>query len=95
MNPLTGIVKIHAHIIRRATLHRTYPIPLVVPTPIIDEEMTCVVLTGIPAIEAPMIVAAPEVSAANPSTGRSLVIWYPMVFTIRHPPKSVPMAIAP
>lgn len=74
INALIGIVRIHAATIRRATPHFTNRAPLVTPTPMIEEEMICVVLTGIPAREAPMIVAAPAVSAANPWTGRSLVI---------------------
>ena len=36
----------------------------------------------------------PEISAQNPSNGLILVILWPMVFTILHPPKRVPRAIA-
>ncbi len=77
-----------------ATPHFTVLAPMVVPTPMMDVQMICVVLTGMPATEAPIIVAAPAVSAANPCTGRSLVILYPMVLTIRHPPERVPSAMA-
>ncbi len=45
---LMGIVKIHAHMILRATPHFTVLAPIVVPTPMIDEQITWVVLTGIP-----------------------------------------------
>ena len=61
-----GIVRIHAQTMARATPHFTVLAPIVVPTPMMEEQMTCVVLTGIPATEAPIIVAAPAVSAANP-----------------------------
>ena len=74
IRPLSGIVRIQAVTIRRATPHFTYFAPLVAPTPMMEDDMICVVLTGIPAREAPMIVAAPAVSAVNPWTGRSLVI---------------------
>jgi hypothetical protein len=59
INALMGIVRIHAHIIVRATPHFTVLIPIVEPTPIIDEQMMCVVLTGIPNNDAPIIVPAP------------------------------------
>ena len=55
--------------------------------------MVCVVETGIPSSEAQMMVVAPEVSAANPPIGASLVIRTPMVFTIRQPPNIVPRAM--
>jgi hypothetical protein len=74
INALIGIVRIHAHMIVRATPHFTVLAPMVVPTPMMDVHIICVVLTGIPRIEAPIIVEAPAVSAANPWTGRSLVI---------------------
>src|SRR5512137_3011054 len=88
------MVRIQAHMILRATPHFTVLVPMVVPTPMMDVQMIWVVLTGIPRTDAPMIVEAPAVSAANPWTGRSLVILYPIVLTIRHPPESVPSAIA-
>ena len=61
-----GMVSTHAQRIVRATPHLTVLEPLVVPTPVIDEQITCVVLTGMPATEAPMMVAALAVFAANP-----------------------------
>jgi hypothetical protein len=93
MMALTGIVRTHAIIMLRATPHFTVLVPMVDPTPMMDVQITCVVLTGIPATDAPRIVAAPAVSAANPCTGRSLVILYPIVLTMRHPPERVPSAI--
>src|SRR4030042_2424305 len=94
INALTGMVRIQSMVMLLATPHFTVLVPMVVPTPMIDEQMICVVLTGIPTTDAPIIVAAPAVSAANPCTGRSLVILYPIVLTIRHPPERVPSAIA-
>ena len=66
INALIGIVRIHAHMIVRATPHFTVLIPIVEPTPMMDVQMMCVVLTGIPKNDAPRIVPAPAVSAANP-----------------------------
>ena len=66
INALMGIVSTHAHIIVRATPHFTVLIPIVEPTPMMDVQMMCVVLTGIPKNDAPRIVPAPAVSAANP-----------------------------
>lgn len=71
---LIGIVKIHAHIILRATPHFTALVPVVDPTPMIDAQITWVVLTGIPNADAPIIVPALAVSAANPWTGLRRVI---------------------
>ncbi len=77
ISALIGIVRIHAIMMLRATPHFTVLVPMVEPTPMMDEQITCVVLTGIPAADAPRIVAAPAVSAAKPFTGRSFVILYP------------------
>ena len=74
ISALMGMVRTHAQMMVRATPHFTVLAPIVVPTPMMEEQMMWVVLTGIPATEAPIIVAAPAVSAANPWTGRSLVI---------------------
>ena len=94
MRAARGMVRIHASAIVLAIPHFTALVPMVVPTPMIDVQIICVVLTGIPTAEAPRIVAAPAVSAANPCTGRSFVILDPIVLTIRHPPDRVPRAIA-
>ena len=45
---LIGMVKIHAHMMLRATPHFTTLDPVVDPTPMMDAHMTWVVLTGIP-----------------------------------------------
>ena len=74
MVALMGIVRNHAMTTERATDHRTHPAPFVRPTPMMAELIMWVVETGIPATEAAMMVADPEVSAANPWAGRSLVM---------------------
>ena len=51
MRAARGIVRIHAIAIVRATPHFTALVPIVVPTPMIDVQMICVVLTGIPNAE--------------------------------------------
>ena len=56
--------------------------------------MVWVVLTGMPAMAVPNRVMAPAVSAQKPPTGFNLVILEPMVWTICHPPKYVPSAMA-
>src|SRR5579859_6852316 len=90
-----GIVNIHAHTILRATPHRTADSRCTAPTPTIAPVIVWVVLTGIPANAVPNRVRAPALSAQNPPNGLSLVIFDPMVCTMRHPPKYVPAAIAP
>ena len=90
-----GIVSIQAPTIFRAIPHLTAESLSVAPTPIIDEDITCVVLTGIPSpCETPNKVMAPAVSAAAPSTGVNFVILVPIVLTILHPPTIVPSAMA-
>ncbi len=77
MNPimaLIGMVKTHAHMMLRATPHFTTLDPVVDPTPMMDAHITWVVLTGIPRMDAPIIVPALAVSAAKPCTGRRRVI---------------------
>jgi hypothetical protein len=61
-----GIVIIQAHTIFLATPHRTAENLFVEPTPMIDPDTTCVVLTGIPLKLAPKMTAADAVSAENP-----------------------------
>ena len=56
--------------------------------------IVCVVLTGTPRCVAVKSEIAPAVSAANPPTGCSLVIFDPIVWMMRQPPDSVPSAIA-
>src|SRR5699024_12688630 len=65
-----------------------------VTTPKIEEEMTCVVLTGKSRKVAPNIISALDVSAATPFTGRIFIILPPTVLMILQPPMAVPKAIA-
>src|SRR5262252_1558138 len=89
-----GIVKIQAQTILPATRHFTADKRVVEATPAMAPVMVCVVDTGIPRNVAANRVAAPAVSALKPPTGRSLVIFEPMVWTMRQPPDKVPRAIA-
>src|SRR5437867_4195753 len=89
-----GIVRIHAQTMLPATPQRTAERREVAPTPTIAPVIVCVVDTGIPPTDEAMIVTAPAVSAAKPPTGLSFVIRWPIVFTMRQPPPSVPAAIA-
>src|SRR6478735_2287420 len=89
-----GMVRTHAQTMRPATPHFTAEKRLAEPTPTIDPVIVCVVETGIPKKVAPKSVRAPAVSAQNPPTGCSFTIFVPIVLTIRHPPDSVPSAIA-
>ena len=89
-----GIVKIHAHTMLPATPQRTADAPRVVPTPTIAPVIVCVVDTGMPKCVARNSVIAPPVSAQKPPTGFSLVIVWPIVFTMRQPPNIVPRPIA-
>ena len=74
-----GIVRIQAQTILPATRHLTAESRVVEPTPAIALVIVCVVETGIPENVAPKIVIAPAVSAQNPPTGLSLVIFEPIV----------------
>ena len=95
MMPQTGKVRTHARTILPATPQRTAERRLVAPTPMMDELTQWVVLTGIPKVEAISTTVAAEVIAAKPWTGLRAVILIPTVFITRHPPKRVPMEIAP
>ncbi len=89
-----GIVKIHAHTILPATPQRTAEVLRAAPTPTMAPVIVCVVDTGMPNALDSSSVTAPPVSAQKPPTGLSLVIFWPMVLTMRQPPNSVPNAIA-
>src|ERR1700686_3900720 len=89
-----GIVRIHAHTILPATPQRTADKRCTAPTPTIAPVIVWVVLIGMPARAVPNKVMAPALSAQKPPRGLSLVIFWPMVWTIRQPPKYVPAAIA-
>ncbi len=86
----SGIVNTQAQTIVLATPQRTDDRRLVAPTPMMAPVMVWVVLTGIPPKAVPSKVMAPAVSAQNPPTGLSLVIFCPIVFTILQPPTSFP-----
>ena len=73
--------------------HLTAERRLVAPTPIIEVLIQCVVLTGIPKCEAISMTVAAEALAANPWTGRKVVIFNPNVWITRHPPMAVPKLI--
>ena len=64
-----GIVKIHAQMILPATPQRTAESLFVAPTPTMAPVMVCVVLTGIPKTDAPMIAQAAPASALKPPIG--------------------------
>src|SRR2546430_16758604 len=86
MPAAAGIVRTHAHTICPATPHRTADSRWAAPTPAIAPVMVWVVLTGMPKWEARNSVIAPLVSAQKPPNGVSLVIRWPIVRTMRHPP---------
>ncbi len=64
------------------------------PTPMMDDEMTCVVLTGKCNVVNVKIIAAEDRSAAAPLTGRIFMILPLTFLIIFHPPIDVPNAIA-
>ncbi len=90
-----GMVSIHAPTIWRAIPHLTAESFSVAPTPIIEEDITCVVLTGMPMAAMLASTRPLDVSALKPWYGRRRVILCAIVLTIRHPPKKVPRPIAP
>ena len=77
----------------RVTPHRTADRPRVAPTPMIDAEIVCVVLSGMPSRDASSIVLAAAISAAKPWCVSSFVIRIPSVRMMRHPPVIVPSAM--
>ena len=77
-----------------ATPQRTAENRSLEPTPMIADEITCVVETGMPKCEAPRMIVAAVVSAAKPWTGSSLTTRWPIVLMIRQPPAAVPSEIA-
>ena len=89
-----GIVKTQAMTMLRAKPQRTADALRTEPTPKMAPVMVCVVDTGTPIHVARNKVMAPPVSAQNPPTGLSLVMRWPMVLTMRQPPKSVPRPMA-
>jgi len=91
--PQAGKVKSQVNTIFLAIPHRTAERRLVAPTPIIEVLTQCVVLTGIPKCEATSITVAADALAANPLTGRKVVIFNPNVSITRFPPIAVPRLI--
>ena len=94
MKQADGIVRIHAHTIRKVIPQFTARAFFADPTQEIAPVIVWVVLTGTQRDEARKRLPALAVSAQNPSIGRSFTILLPMVFTIRHPPVRVHAAIA-
>src|SRR2546427_9564683 len=89
-----GMVSPPPQTIRPATPQRTADSLVVAPTPTIAPVITCVVEAGMPATALMARGVAPAVSAAKPPTGLSLVIFMPIVLTIRQPPQAVPSPMA-
>ena len=58
-----------------------------VPTPTMAPVMVCVVDTGMPPQVARPRLSAPPIEAQEPLTELSLVIFAPMVLTMRQPPR--------
>lgn len=77
-----GIVMTHVVTILRAIPHLTPLTRCAVPTPMMDEEITCVVETGKWIKVAPKIIDAEAKSAATPFTGRIFMILPPTVLII-------------
>ena len=94
MRAAPGRVKIHAYRILAVTPQRTAEKRLIAPTPMTDEVIVWVVLTGSPMCAVARSTAAAPVSAANPCTGSNFTIPMPSVRTIFHPPTVVPNPIA-
>src|SRR5678810_1296507 len=88
------MVKIQAQTMLPASPQRTAAARRTEPTPTIAPVIVCVVETGMPSAVARKSVIAPPVSAQKPPTGFSLVIFCPIVLTMRQPPKFVPWRIA-
>ena len=89
-----GIVSTHATTICCATPHRTALMRFAAPTPIMEPETTCVVLTGRCSKVAPNMIMDEFKSAEKPEIGCNLNILPPMVLMMRQPPTAVPQAIA-
>ena len=88
------MVRIQAHTIRKVIPQLTARAFFAEPTHDIAPVIVCVVLTGTQSDDATKRLTALAVSAQKPSIGRSFTILLPMVFTIFHPPVSVPALMA-
>ena len=73
----------HAIRMLPATPQRTAENRSLEPTPMIADEITWVVETGMPKCDAPMMIVAAVVSAAKPWTGSSFTTCWPIVLMIR------------
>lgn len=91
---VTGRVMTQAVTIFCAVPHLTPENLLDEPTPIIAEEITWVVLTGIFSRVATRITQAEVRSEAKPLAGSNFIILVPTVFIIFQPPAEVPRAMA-
>ena len=80
------MVMIQASTMLCVTFQRTAETRRAAPTPMMQPVIVCVVETGMPRWVAANRVIAPPVSAQNPWTGVSRVIFEPMVRTMRQPP---------
>ena len=89
-----GIVIIHASTMLPPTPHFTADSLFEAPTPMIVDEITCVVERGSPILDATSITVAAAVSAANPWIGLRCTSFTPRVLMILQPPTAVPHAIA-
>src|SRR5690606_25284388 len=87
IRPAAGMVRTQATSRFMVTAQRTAFTSCAVPTPTIAPVIVCVVETGTPAIVASARLRAPPIDAQDPLTGVSLVIFEPMVFTMRQPPR--------
>ena len=88
------MVSTHAQIIFLATPQCTAVSRWTLPTPMMAPAMVWVVETGMPPDADPKRQTAAAVSAQNPPTGFSRVIFIPIVLTIRQPPDNVPSPMA-
>src|SRR4029078_6048843 len=92
--PEAGMGSTQATTMLPATPQRTAENRSLAPTPMIADEITWGVETGIPSGDAPMMIVAAVFSAAKPCTGSSLTTRWPIVLMIRQPPAAVPSEIA-
>src|SRR5512135_2745674 len=90
MSAAAGRVMNQAHRIRSTTVSFRALKRLAAPTPMIEALMAWVVETGMPKWAAVNRTVAAVVSAANPWTGWSLTILWPIVLMMRQPPAAVP-----
>ena len=89
-----GADKTHAHMMFLMVPQLTAFFPRVRPTPIKVPLDMWVELMGIPRKAAAPNINELDKSLENPWYGRMRVIFVAMVFTIRHPPKTTPPAMA-